>query len=831
MACCYIAAYCVGQLVKASQFFDFDQGIRYNDEVDDDAAYVPFDSEKSESQPSNPASSSSLVINITGMTCSACTTAVEDAVSKFKGVDKIRVSLPLQQATVVASQSNVLDGAAIIKAIDDLGYDAEIGPRTPKQVLQLLSAKEHIGELASCVAQLIKIIGVLQVLYWGNMALNSLRLAFVPQIVRIAVNAITLVAAFYIQVRLVPWIHKDGWKWATASGGGFANFNVNMNTLISLSIVLGLGLAVCDFASAASAMTSSPNFTNVGLTLVVVSGRYLEALSRRSAFGFFMGLYKPLLKTNYATLHPSKQVVPASFLQPNDTIVVDPFRPIPCDCYVAEGTSLVSQSMATGESLPVSKTVGDFVLGGTRNQTKPLVCVVQKQENESFHTQLAHIAENSTSTGKTSELAFVHMAVRYFVMVIVTVAVILPVLEALRLWPTVESAYALFHGCALRTMTILTSACPCALGLAVPSVSVAFISAAAKRGILVDGGMDTIKRLQRSRTVIFDKTGTLTESRLNVEDLVMTPEWQQNTDLLWKLICAVEERFAGSHPVARAVFSPGLTRLRVTDKDAQPCRNIRNVTQDAGLGVSGEVSLTPLKWRPVHIGSRRYLEQAGIEDIPAPVGDWTKVGGTLAVYVAIDGKYAATLWLADVIREEARGVIGDLQSNGYECAMLTGDVEESAQFVSKALNIRVLGSQAMPTAKQDSIRTLQAKGKTVTMVGDGMNDGPALATADVGIGLYRDSTYTPMGASVVILNSRLDSVALLYQMAAAATRQVHFNLLWVFTYNLIALSMASGFVEPFGFKLTPSIAAIFMSLSSVFITSQSLGITATLERL
>ncbi|KAL1887169.1 hypothetical protein Sste5346_010380 [Sporothrix stenoceras] len=241
------------------------------------------------------------------MTCSACTAAIEDAVSKLDGVEKIRVSLPLQQATVVASQSGRLDNDAVLKAISDLGYEAEQGPRTPKQVLQLISAKEYLAELASCTGQLMRIIGALQVLYWGNMALSSSHLSFVPQVVRTAVNAATLIAAFYIQIQLVPWIHKDGWSWVTAKGGGFANMNVNMNTLISLSIILGLGLALCDFVSGASAMSSNLNFTTVGLTLVVVSGRHLESLSRRSAFGFFMGLYKLLLKTNYANLHPSGQ--------------------------------------------------------------------------------------------------------------------------------------------------------------------------------------------------------------------------------------------------------------------------------------------------------------------------------------------------------------------------------------------------------------------------------------------------------------------------------------------------------------------------------------------
>lgn len=172
-------------------------------------------------------------------------------------------------------------------------------------------------------------------------------------------------------------------------------------------------------------------------------------------------------------------------------------------------------------------------------------------------------------------------------------------------------------------------------------------AAAAKRGILIDGGIDTIKRLQRSRTVIFDKTGTLTEARLDVEDIAATPAWQGRTDTLWHLISAIEERFAGGHPVARAVFGAGLTRLgHKNTYHVQISRNIRNVTQDAGLGVSGEVSLVSDQWHSIRIGSRRYLQQSGINGLPMPPENSSAEGGFLAVYVAVDGKHAATLWLA-----------------------------------------------------------------------------------------------------------------------------------------------------------------------------------------
>jgi Cu+-exporting ATPase len=292
MACCYIAAFCVGQLVKACQFLDLDEGIRYND----GERFNPTDTNDRGTQ-NHKYHSSALVLSLDGLTCSACTSAVEKAVSSVKGVDKVRVSLALQQATVIPD-GDILDHQLVLTTIRDLGYDAELGPRTPKQVVDLLQAKEHIAHLSSSFSKLARGVTILQVLTWFASMIkgSSLTAWSLLWLFHVASMVVTL----YIQFFHVSWIHTDGWKWFRAG-------SINMNTLVSLSMGLGSLLSFTDLFFKGPTGSSAYYSTTVGLALVVVAGRYLDALSRRSGSKYLINMYKPMLQTQYAMLHPTRQ--------------------------------------------------------------------------------------------------------------------------------------------------------------------------------------------------------------------------------------------------------------------------------------------------------------------------------------------------------------------------------------------------------------------------------------------------------------------------------------------------------------------------------------------
>lgn len=291
MACCYIAAFCVGQLVKAYQFLDLDEGIRYNDEGS------PLGDADDLHTPKHASDPSTLILSLSGLTCSACTSTVESTVSHLPGVEQVRVSLTLQQATIISSASSVLDTDLILTTIRDLGYDADLGPRTPKRVVHLLQAKQHIARLSASFSRLARGVAILQLLTWCAAGVQGSSLGNSGECLVWMLHVAALAVTLYVQCFHVAWIHVDGWR-----------RGVNMNTLISLAMGLGSLLSSTDLVFLGPGESSAYYGTTLGLALVVVAGRYLDALSRRSGSRYLIGLYKPMLETQYAMLHPTRQV-------------------------------------------------------------------------------------------------------------------------------------------------------------------------------------------------------------------------------------------------------------------------------------------------------------------------------------------------------------------------------------------------------------------------------------------------------------------------------------------------------------------------------------------
>ncbi|KAF4458767.1 P-type ATPase [Fusarium albosuccineum] len=798
MACCYIAAFCIGQLVKACQFLDLDNSIRYNED-------------KSDLQyPDKPraacAEGKSIVLSLSGMTCSACSNSVENALNKHPDVDRARVSLALQQATVIG-KSQVLDRESIKRAVVDLGYGVELGPRSPKEIIDVLRSKDEIIRLKSSFSQLAQCASIIQVV---SLLLSKFGRNRLPSFILFIVHLFCASLVLFAQHRYISWIHVDGWKWVR---GG----QPNMNTLISSSISLGTLFSFIDLLARGPANATPYYSTVIGLALVVVSGRYLETMSRRTASEDLIRVYQPLLEDQYAKIYSTGQLVPQSFLRPGDEIVVEPFSTIPCDCYVTLGASSVNQAIVTGESMPIKKSVGDFLLGGTRNLVDELVCVVHKEQGSSFYAQLVQSAVEASGS-KADGFQYLDIMMNYFVIIVMSLAVFVPLKDVY--WSTSSLDYESLRLAITRSMTILTCACPCALGLAIPSAVVAAANVASQKGIVVTKGFATIQKLCSTQSIVFDKTGTLTRATLDVSSFQISKRWSQHTTDFWTYICAVEEHTVTTHPLGRAVFSAGVTHLDEPWLESKAQVRTESVVSEPGKGVSGDVSIGQQPWQHVTIGSMRYLQSCGILDLPEQPqqADY----GVIAVHVGIDYAYAGTLLITDVVREDAEATIRQLSKMGYENNLLTGDVSGSAQRVSREIHIPVLASEATPQDKLSFIKRLQKDGGVVAMVGDGLNDAPSLSAADVGIALYHEAATPTVGASVVILNSRLDSIPILLKIAKQTVQQIRFNLAWVFGYNSLALSMAAGFISPFGIVLTPLVGPL-MDSSLVYLSIASNG--------
>ncbi|KAJ4267027.1 hypothetical protein NW762_003125 [Fusarium torreyae] len=414
MACCYIAAFCISQLVKACQFLDADATIRYNED-EPDQHYLDTEAKHgihSGSEVENKA----IILSLSGLTCAACSTSVESALGKHPDVDQVRVSLALQQATVIGNTTNI-DKDSIRKVVLDLGYEAELGPRSPQEIINVLKSKEEIARLKSSFSQLAGCAGVVQVV-------GSLFSKFenrLPLPVLWATHLFCASLTLFAQYHYISWIHISGWKWL---GGG----RPNMDTLISSSISLGTLFSFVDLLGRGPIDSTLYYVTVIGLALVVVSGRYLETMSRRTASEDLIRVYKPLLENRYTRMYSTGQFVPQSFLRPSDTIVIEPFATIPCDCYITLGSSSVNQAVVTGESVPVKKSVGDFLLGGTRNLGNEMVATVHKEQARSFYAELVRGAVEATGSKSEDDQAL-DIATKNFVLCVISLAILAPLKE------------------------------------------------------------------------------------------------------------------------------------------------------------------------------------------------------------------------------------------------------------------------------------------------------------------------------------------------------------------------------------------------------------------
>ncbi|KAK6387341.1 hypothetical protein LTS17_000608 [Exophiala oligosperma] len=834
MACCYIAAFCVGQLVKTCQFLDLDQGIRYNDELDPTVTLERGHDDGARDTTDKPAAynhgktddQTSAILSIDGMTCSACVQTVTAALERLEEVKEVRTSLQTNESVVISDGKKPLDATRLVDAVREAGYEARLGPRTHSEVMELLKLKKDIALLKESFSGLARYGAVLQVLAYtsnivGGWASQSSKAATLAGILRVALALIAVMN----QYQYALWIHSDCWRLLRRR-------HLNMNSLISLSTLVGLVFTFLDILVVGPLKSTSYAMTTSGLTLVVVAGRYLDILSRRQASKHLVKLYEGLSGQDYVQLQPGGKKVPSSFLRPGDTIKLDPFCVVPCDCYVVEGTSTVNQSLITGEALPITKSLGDSLLAGTQNLNGSLSCVVNREREESFYAQLVR-SVSEAGANKIKGQDVIDTVTRWFSLVVVLLAFSSPTIELYYQQKLSRPVGFYVAMCRFveRVMTILVSACPCALGLAVPSAVVASIDAAHSKGILLTKGVSTLQELERVDQMVFDKTGTLTEGNFEVESITMHPAWKGKEAMLWTLVCALEEHEANGHPIGVALFKKGLQETSAGWLKSVARPSLSDTVSVPGRGVAGKVGIENAHGSSsrhrVCIGNQEFLRENSVASSLDTESVKPQVPG-IAVHIGVDGILVATIQLQDQVKPEARETLRTLVDRGYGVSMLTGDAEAEASRVASRLGIPILASRASPADKLEHIRSLQKAGSKVAMIGDGLNDAPSLAASDVGIIMTCNSSAATVGGSVMILNSGLGSLPLLGSIVKITMRQIRWNIIWAVCYNVIALSLATGILMPLGYTLKPSFGAGLMSMSSVMITMQSLWLRSRL---
>jgi len=729
---------------------------------------------------------------ISGMNCAGCAVNIEKILKETEGVESAAVNFATSRATVLFAP-RLVNPEALIRKVESAGYSVirPGGPGGGDEVDAERAARE-------------KIYGSLKRDFWTALAFSAVILlgsmrSFLPW-----------VPAFLSDPRLLGllaapvqfWIGRRFYKGAWAS---LKHKRADMNTLVAV------GTSAAYFASAAA--TIFPAFfasgrvrpdvyfdTSAVIITLILFGRMLEARAKGRTSEAIKKLIGLRPRTARVIRDGVEADLPVASVVVGDIIVVRPGEKIPVDGVVTRGRSAVDESMITGESLPVGKAEGDEVIGATLNKTGSFEFRATKVGKATVLAQIIRLVEEAQGS-KAPIQRLADVIAGWFVPAVMGIALLTLAVWAL-FGPKPSLNLAL-----LNFVAVMIIACPCALGLATPTAVMVGTGKGAENGILIKGG-ESLETAGALTTVVFDKTGTLTRGAPEVTDLV--PVAPFSGDELLRLVAAAEK--TSEHPLAEAFL--GEARLREI--------SVPRASEFAAL--EGEGIEAVVDGRKVVVGSARLMAGRGIDasGLAAAAEALSREGKT-AVFAAVDGRLAGLAAVADALKDGAPEAVERLKALGLEVIMLTGDHAKTAEAIARRAGIEHVIAELLPADKLGEIRKLQEAGKKVAMVGDGINDAPALAQADVGIALGSGTDVAMESADITLIKGDLAGVAGAIELSRRTIRTIRQNLFWAFIYNVIGIPVAAGALYPFfGILLNPMIASAAMAASSVSVVSNSL---------
>ena len=738
--------------------------------------------------------------NVTGMSCAACSARVEKAVKKVPGVTSCSVSLLTNSMGVEGTASP----AAILSAVQEAGYGA-----SPKNV----SASKASGASADLDAladhetpklkrRLIASLGFLLVLMYFSMGhmMWGWPLPHWFDGNHVAMGLVQLLLAGIVMV-INQKFFINGFK-------GLIHGAPNMDTLVALgSMASFVWSTYALFAMTRAQVDGSDElvmhymmefyFESAAMILTLITvGKMLEARSKGKTTDALKSLMKLAPKTATLVRDGAEVTVAIADVQKGDVFVVRPGENIPVDGVVLEGTSAVNESALTGESIPVDKAVGDKVSAATTNQSGFLRCEATRVGEDTTLAQIIKMVSDAAAT-KAPIAKIADTVSGFFVPAVISIAVVTTIV-----WLLLghELGYALARG-----ISVLVISCPCALGLATPVAIMVGNGLGAKNGILFKTAA-SLEAAGRTQIVALDKTGTITEGAPRVTDL-LPAEGVSETELL-TLAAALESR--SEHPLAKAVLADAeakaITPPEVTDFAALP-----------GNGLAAK-----LNGMDIYAGNAAFIQTK--LTLPAALAQQAEKlasEGKTPLFFGGAGRLLGVIAVADTIKEDSPEAIRQLQNMGIRVVMLTGDNQRTADAIGRQAGVDEVIAGVLPDGKEAVIRQLQASGK-VAMVGDGINDAPALTRADTGIAIGAGTDVAIDAADVVLMNSKLSDVPAAIRLSRATLRNIHENLFWAFIYNIIGIPLAAGLFIPFGLTLNPMFGAAAMSLSSFCVVSNAL---------
>jgi Cu+-exporting ATPase len=726
---------------------------------------------------------SKVTMKISGMTCAACAAKIEKRLNKLEGVAKASVNLASEKATVEYESSQV-KVAEMIKAIENLGYKAEREEEVSRDREKEERAKEIrrlrteflISALLSSPLLLAMVLALLPA-GWA-----------IPAFLHFLHNEyFQLLAATPVQFIIGSRFYKNAYKALRAR-------SADMNVLIAMgtSAAYFFSLYNVFFQTVSQGMMKDLYFEAavVVITLILL-GKYLEALAKGKTSEAIRKLSGLQAKTARVIRQGIEQDIAIEAVEVGDIIVVRPGEKIPVDGQIIEGSSAVDESMLTGESLPVEKKTGDQVIGASINKYGTFKFEAARVGKDTALARIIRMVEEAQGS-KAPIQKIADQVAAVFVPVVLVIAV-LTFLVWFFLLGNLTSGI-------ISAVTVLVIACPCALGLATPTAIMVGTGKGAENGILIKGG-EYLELAYKLNTIVLDKTGTITKGRPEVTEIVSLGQMDDNKIL--SLAAASEKN--SEHPLGVAIYEKGLQKFgriaEVQQFEAIPGRGVQAVIED----------------HIVYMGTRKLMREKGIDpgSSEAAITALEDQGRT-AMILAVDNKIEAIIAVADTVKEDSREAIAELQKMGLEVIMITGDNRRTAEAIARQVGIGKVLAEVLPEKKAEEVGKLKKEGKIVAMVGDGINDAPALVMADIGMAIGTGTDIAMEASDITLMRGDLRTIPTAIKLSQKTMVKIKQNLFWAFIYNIIGIPIAALGL------LNPMIAGAAMAFSSVSVVSNSL---------
>ena len=764
---------------------------------------------------------SELTLDIRGMTCASCVAHVEGALTDLEGVTSAVVNLGLGTARV-SYVPGLVNASRMKRAVHEAGYEAQDRSQGLDALDRERQAREEEIRRQGRNLAIAGGVGLLVMIGTFYEMLGPLG-AWIPE---------WLSYKWVIGLLTTPIVFGPGRQFFANSWRGLRHGVTDMNLLYATGIGAAYGIAVINtlFPQAGFGGEGATFFESAALlTAFIVLGRWLEALTRGRTSEAIRKLMKLQPKLARMVRGTGEEEIPADEVEVGELLMVRPGESIAVDGLVEEGYSAVDESMLTGESLPVEKKAGDPVIGGTLNKTGAFKFRATRVGKETALAQIIKLVEDAQAS-KAPIQKLADWVAGHFILGVHVLAVVVFVFWfffGYRLYFDPNSSFILspyklgeigvFGFSLLLSVTVLVISCPCAVGLATPSAMMAGTGKAAEYGVLFKGG-HAIESTSKLQTLIFDKTGTLTRGEPSVTDVLVRelppgkPEspWNLQPDAILHFAASAEKN--SEHPLGEAIVR-GAQERGVEVSDPERFESI------PGHGVEAT-----LQGRAVLLGNRRLMSQRAV-DIGGLAGEAERLEGEgkTVMFLAVDGRPAGLIAVADTLKEHSREAIQRLQRLGLEVVMITGDNARTARAIALQVGIDRVLAEVLPQDKAEQVKLLQSQGKQVAMVGDGVNDAPALAQADVGMAIGSGTDVAKETGDVILIKDDLRDVVVALEAAKATMRKVKQNLFWAFFYNTLGIPIGAGLLYPvIRLVVSPELAGALMAVSSVSVTLNTL---------